>query len=61
MGGMSAARADRSDTRDTIQPMSLGKRTQNRGRPHTAAVYRERTRVERFLSAETQSHSRYPV
>ena len=48
MGGRHAARADRSDTRDTIQPMILGKRDQNRGRPHTAAVYRERTSVERF-------------
>ena len=48
MSGRHAARAMSSDTRDTIPPMILGKRNQNRKRLHTAAVYRERTSVERF-------------
>jgi transposase len=46
-GGMSAARAKISDTRYTIQPMIP--RNQKRGRPHNAALYRERNSVERFF------------
>jgi transposase len=44
---MSAARAKISDTRYTIQPMIP--RNQKRGRPHNAALYRERNSVERFF------------
>lgn len=49
MGGMSAARANTSGTRYTIQPTTPRKRNQKRGRSHNAALYRERSRDERFL------------
>jgi transposase len=49
MGGMSAARANISGTRTTIQPMIPCKRNQKRGRPHNAALYRERNSVGRFF------------
>ncbi len=49
MGGSHAAHANRSDTRFTIQPMIPRKRNQKRGRPHHAAVDRERNSVERFF------------
>jgi transposase len=49
MGGMSATRANTSGTRTTIQPMLPRKRNQKRGRPHNAALYRERNSVERFF------------
>ena len=49
MGGMSAAHPMRSATRSTIQPMIPRTRTQPRGRPHNAAVDRERNSVERFF------------
>ncbi len=41
--------ANRSDTRYAIQPMIPRKRNQKRGRPHNAALYRERNSVERFF------------
>jgi transposase len=47
MGGMSAARANTSGT-PTIQPMLPRKRNQQRGRPHNAALDRERNSVGRF-------------
>ena len=49
MGVMSGARADISGTRNTIQPMIPRKRNQKRGRPHNAALYRERNSVGRFF------------
>ncbi len=49
MGGMSAARANTSGTRTTIQQMIPRKRNQKRGRPQNAALYRERNSVERFF------------
>ena len=49
MGVMSGARADISGTRNTIQPMIPPKRNQKRGRPHNAALYRERNSVERYF------------
>ncbi len=49
MGDIFAARAKGSDTRYTIQSIIPRTRTQKRGRPHNAAVYRERNNVERFF------------
>ena len=49
MGGMSAARAITSGTHTTIQPMLPRKRNQQRGRPHDAALYRERNSVGRYF------------
>jgi transposase len=49
MGGSNVARANISDTRYTIQPMIPRKRNQKRGRPHNAALYRERNSVEQFV------------
>ncbi len=49
MGGMSAARANTNGTRTTIQPMLPRKRNQKRGRPHKAALYRERNSVGRYF------------
>ena len=49
MGGMSATRANTNSTRTTIQPMLPRKRNQKRGRPHNAALYRERNSEERFF------------
>jgi hypothetical protein len=56
MGGMSAARANISGTRTTIQPMIPRKRNQERGRPHKRSLV---PRAEQcgtlFLSAEALS------
>jgi transposase len=48
-GGRHAARSNISDTHYTIQPIIPRKRNQIRGRPHNAALYRERNSEERFF------------
>ena len=58
---MSAARANISDTRFTIEPMIPRKRKQKRGRPHNAALYRERNSVERFFCRLKHFRSRHPL
>ena len=42
-------RASSSAICDSIQPVIPRKRNQKRGRPHNAALYRERNIIERFF------------